>query len=89
MTSHHALYHVSDSNLIAYVHHQLTDAQREEIDRHLETCLECRRQLLSHADVQRRLSDGLGHELAQLHPISNWATIQSQIHNLPSSDAGE
>jgi LCP family protein required for cell wall assembly len=80
MTSHHSLHHASDSNLIAYVHHQITDAQREEIDRHLETCLECRRQLLSHADVQRRLSDGLARELAQLHPISNWATIQSQMH---------
>jgi LCP family protein required for cell wall assembly len=80
MTSHHSRHHVSDSNLIAYVHHQLTDAQREEIDRHLETCLECRRQLLSHADLQRRLSDGLARELAQLHPIANWATIEPQMH---------
>jgi LCP family protein required for cell wall assembly len=80
MTSHHSLHHVSDANLIAYVHHQLTDAQREEIDRHLEACLECRRQLLSHADAQRHLSDRLTRELAQLHPISNWAAIEPQIH---------
>jgi LCP family protein required for cell wall assembly len=80
MMSHYALHHVSDANLVAYVHHQLTDAQREEIDRHLETCLECRRQLMSHADVQRRLSDGLTRELAQLHPISDWATIAPRMH---------
>jgi hypothetical protein len=36
MMSHHSLRHVSDSDLVAYAHQQLTDAQREVIDQHLD-----------------------------------------------------
>ena len=41
MMRHHSLHHQSDSDLIAYVHQQLTAAQRESIDQHLEECLDC------------------------------------------------
>lgn len=85
MMNHHSLHHVNDSDLIAYVHSQLTDAQREELDRHLEACLECRRRLMSHADFQRRLSDGLTRELAQLQPATSWAAITPRMRRRRAS----
>ncbi len=71
--------HASNDDLVAYVHRQLTDARREGIDRHLETCLECRRQLLSYADLQNRISDELAHQLALVRPTSTWADIAPRV----------
>lgn len=79
MTSQVTQRHLSDADLIAYVHKQLNDAQREEIDRHLDTCLNCRRRLIDHANMQHRLSEGLSRGLAQLHPATPWATIAPRV----------
>ncbi len=79
MTSHHTLQHQNDADLIAYVHQQLTDAKREAINQHLETCLECRRRLLDHADLQNRLSDGLNRQLAQVRPATGWSSIAPRV----------
>jgi LCP family protein required for cell wall assembly len=79
MMSHHSLRHVSDSDLVAYAHQQLTDAQREVIDQHLDACLDCRRRLLDHADFQRRLSEGLSRQLAQVGPATGWLAIAPRV----------
>jgi LCP family protein required for cell wall assembly len=79
MMSHHSLHHVSDSDLIAYAHQQLTDAQREVIDQHLEACLDCRRRLLDHADLQRRLNEGLSRQLAEVSPTTGWSAIAPRV----------
>ncbi len=79
MMSHHSLRHVSDSDLVAYAHQQLTDAQREVIDQHLEACLDCRRRLLDHADFQHRLSEGLSRQLAQVGPATGWSAIAPRV----------
>ncbi len=79
MTSHHTLQHQNDADLIAYVHQQLTDAKREAINQHLETCLDCRRRLLDHADLQNRLSDGLNRQLAQVRPATGWSSIAPRV----------
>jgi LCP family protein required for cell wall assembly len=79
MMSHHSLRHVSDSDLIAYAHQQLSDSQREVIDQHLEACLDCRRRLLDHADLQRRLREGLSARLAQVGPATGWSAIAPRV----------
>ncbi len=51
--------HLSNEQLIGYVHQTLTDAEREEIDRHLAECAQCRGILADHESVQRRIRYGL------------------------------
>lgn len=85
MISHHSLQHQSDADLIAYVHRQLTDAERENIDQHLEECLDCRRKLLDHADLQRHLSEGLTHQLAQMRPATDWSAIAPLVSKAHAS----
>lgn len=79
MDSGNSPIHITDADLIAYAHQQLTDTEREGIDGHLEDCLECRRRLLAHADGQRRISEALERELAQVHPNSDWSVIAPQL----------
>jgi LCP family protein required for cell wall assembly len=79
MNSQPPTHHLSDSDLAAYVHQQLTDAQRESMDQHLETCVDCRRRLLDHANHQRLLSERLSRELEQAHPATDWSTIAPQV----------
>lgn len=71
--------HLTDADLIAYVHQQLTDDQRNSVDGHLEACLECRRRLLDHANHQRRLSEGLSRQLEQLQPATGWAAMAPRV----------
>jgi LCP family protein required for cell wall assembly len=87
--SHH---HPSDVDLIAYAHQQMTDAQRGSVDQHLESCLECRRRLLDHANHQRHLSEALSRQLAQVQPATGWPEIASRVrksHRRPSKAAGK
>jgi len=71
--------HVGDADLIAYAHRQLTDAQRETIDRHLDTCLDCRRRLVDHANFQDYLGNELARQLAQMRPATDWADIAPRV----------
>jgi LCP family protein required for cell wall assembly len=79
MNSQLSAHHLSDADLVAYVHQQLTDAQRMGVDRHLEQCLECRRRLLDHAQLRRRLSEGLSYQLEQLRPATGWSAVALRV----------
>ena len=79
MTSVETTQHQSEPDLIAYVHQQLTPAQREVMDRHLEQCLDCRRRLVDHADFQHRLSERLDHQLTQVRPATGWSAIAARV----------
>jgi LCP family protein required for cell wall assembly len=80
MMRHQELHHQSDADLIAYVHQQLTDAQRESIDQHLESCLECRRRLVDHANLQLKLGEDLHQQLAMVGPTTDWGRIAPRVH---------
>jgi outer membrane protein assembly factor BamB len=47
--------HLSEKQLIGYIHQTLTDAEREEIDQHLAECAQCRAHLDDHESLQRRI----------------------------------
>ncbi len=79
MMSHNASQHLHDADLIAYVHRQLSDADRESFDRHLEACLDCRRRLVDHADFRRRLGDELTQQLALVRPVTGWSAIAPRV----------
>ncbi len=76
---HHAARHLSQEELIAYVHRQLSDAERESFDQHLDACLECRRRLVEHADFQRRVSEGLTTQLAGVSPSTGWTEVAPRV----------
>lgn len=78
--SYHPPQHLNDTELIAYVHRQLSDADRESFDRHLDDCLECRRRLVDHADFRRRLGEGLSQRLSRTGPATDWSTIAPRVH---------
>jgi LCP family protein required for cell wall assembly len=80
MMNPHLSQHLNDADLVAYVHRQLSDADRENFDRHLEDCLDCRRRLVDHADLRNRLGDELTRQLTRLRPATNWATIAPRVH---------
>jgi outer membrane protein assembly factor BamB len=46
--------HLSENQFTSYVYRTLTDAQRETMDGHLETCQDCRAQLDEHQALHRR-----------------------------------
>ena len=60
--------HLGDEQLIGYVHHTLTDAQREAMDRHLATCPDCRARLAEHEALQRRMRNSLMGDLRAVQP---------------------
>lgn len=60
--------HLSDEQLIGYVHRTLTDAQREAIDQHLATCPRCRTRLADHEALQRRIRHSLLADLKAVQP---------------------
>ena len=55
--------HLSDQQLIGYIHQTLTDAEREELGRHLAQCAQCRAQLEGYESLQRRIQYDLANEL--------------------------
>jgi outer membrane protein assembly factor BamB len=60
--------HLSNDQLIGYIHQTLTDAEREEIDRHLGECAQCRGILSEHEAMQRRIHYGLMSDLRKAQP---------------------
>lgn len=55
--------HLSEKQLIGYIHQTLTGAEREEIDQHLAECAQCRAHLDDYESVQRRIQYGLASDL--------------------------
>ena len=60
--------HLSDQQLIGYIHQTLTDAEREEIDQHLAECGRCRTLLGDYEALQRRIHYGLATDLRKMVP---------------------
>ena len=58
--------HLSQEQLIGYLHQTLTDAERETIDRHLAECAACRAQLDAYTALQRHIRYGLAADLRQV-----------------------
>ncbi len=55
--------HLTDEQLIGYIHHTLTDAEREAIDRHLAECPTCRAHLAGNETLQRRIRNEFSADL--------------------------
>lgn len=60
--------HLSDDHLIGYVHHTLTDAQREAMNQHLAACPHCRARLAEHEALQRHIHHSLLADLRVAQP---------------------
>ena len=60
--------HLNDQQLIGYIHQTLTDAEREEIDRHLAECGQCRALLGDYEALQRRIHYGLAIDRRKVTP---------------------
>jgi len=60
--------HLHDAQLVGYIHHTLTDAQREVMDQHLSTCPHCRARLAGHEALQERIRHELLADLRAIHP---------------------
>jgi hypothetical protein len=60
--------HLSEPQLVSYVHHSLTDVERETMDRHLAECASCRGRLDRHEALQRRVCSDLRSVLQKVHP---------------------
>jgi len=63
--------HLSEEQLIGYIHQTLTDAEREEIDQHLAECAKCRAHLDDHESLQRRIQYGLANDLRKASASSH------------------
>lgn len=73
--------HLRDEQLAGYVHHTLTDVQREELDRHLAACPACRARLADHEVLQRRVHHELlaGLRAARPSPAMTFVTLAPRL----------
>jgi anti-sigma factor RsiW len=60
--------HLSEKQLVGYVHRTLTDARREAMDQHLAACPRCRARLADHEALQRRINYSLLADLKVVRP---------------------
>ena len=60
--------HITDEQMIGYIHHTLTDAQREAFDQHLSACPACRARLEEHHATADWLRTDLRGELQAVTP---------------------
>jgi hypothetical protein len=77
--------HLTQEDLVGYVHQTLTDAERESMDRHLATCAACRTALAVHEDAQRRLQRDLRADLDAIEPPASmtFAAVKAQMGRAP------
>jgi multiple sugar transport system substrate-binding protein len=73
--------HLTQEQLIGYIHHTLTDAEREELDQHLASCAQCRALLTEHETTQRRIRYDLAGGLKKVQP-SNKMSFSAISTNL-------
>ena len=60
--------HLTEDERIGYVHHTLTDAERESFDQHLATCAACQAELETHTQQRAAFQARLQAELATVSP---------------------
>ncbi len=73
--------HLSDADLVAYLHQTLSEPVRQSLDQHLETCADCRTRLDKHVGYARRLDETLKSQLAMVGPprAANWGAIAGKV----------
>ena len=72
--------HLTDKELNGYLHQTLTDAQRENMDLHLDACSRCREQIAAAKSAQRRIHYALMDELRQTRPANmRFSQIAPQV----------
>ena len=81
MTNHHP----DDEQLIGYVYHTLTDAEREAMNRHLAECQNCRARLAEHERMQRRIHQELQAGIKAATPPDglDFGTIEPRLRHRP------
>ncbi|MGC9398228.1 MAG: anti-sigma factor family protein [Anaerolineae bacterium] len=77
--------HLTQDELIGYVHQTLTDAEREHMDRHLVACPACRTALTVHEETQRRLRRELRTALDDVKPPAEmtFAAVRTRMGRAP------
>jgi hypothetical protein len=60
--------HLTDTDINGYIHHTLTDAQRETMNRHLQDCRVCHAQVQTAEQLRRQLSYDLAEEMRRSRP---------------------
>ena len=60
--------HLNEEQLSGYIHYTLTDAERETLDGHLQTCADCRARLDDDQALQRRVRYELSSEIKAVTP---------------------
>lgn len=70
--------HLTEKELNGYIHHTLTDAQRETMDRHIQACPDCRTALKSAEQVRRDIAYGLADEIRRARPSATMRFNQIQ-----------
>ncbi|MCP5097595.1 MAG: hypothetical protein GY943_18770, partial [Chloroflexi bacterium] len=60
--------HLTDTTLNGYIHHTLTDAERESIDVHLAECTSCRSRTQEAERLQRHIHQSLTAEIRAVQP---------------------
>ena len=82
--------HLNEQELSGYLHQTLTDAQRESMNLHLDSCPPCRERVAEAKTIQRRIHYDLASELRRTRPTNmhfgqiapklpkqrRWATIR-------------
>jgi hypothetical protein len=63
--------HINEEELVGYLYRTLTDARREVLDAHLQSCPECRSRLSSHEVKQRRIHNDLRREINGRKPSTS------------------
>jgi branched-chain amino acid transport system substrate-binding protein len=60
--------HLSDEQLVGYIHQALTYAQQDAMNRHLATCPHCRRRLADHKALKQRIEHSVLDCLSRARP---------------------
>lgn len=60
--------HLTNREINGFIHHTLTDAQRETMNRHIQACPVCRTRLRAEEQQQRQITYGLAEMMRQARP---------------------
>ncbi len=60
--------HFTDRDVQAYIHHSLTDAQREAMNHHMQSCGDCHARLQTAEWQRRQFASELGSEIRRVRP---------------------
>ncbi len=83
MRNHLSNHHLSDQELVGYIHHTLTDADREGLERHLAQCPDCRARLSDCEALRQNIQASLRTDLRSAQPSAQmtFAAIQPRLRH--------